>query len=94
MYLGVTGCNWRSLDIWWACLGSSRTFGLRQVLAGQSYRCQVGQAHSRSRIEVVGVREQLGGQGVLCVEVCSGMGWVVPPNHPLVGGISCFPWVE
>ena len=28
------------------------------------------------------------------VEVCSGMGQVVPPNHPLVGGISCFPWVE
>ena len=76
------------------CLGSSRTFGLRQVLAGQSYRHQVSQAHSGSRIEVVGVREQLGGQGVLCIEVCSGMGWVVPPNHPLVGGTPCFPWVE
>ena len=89
--LGVLGCNWRSLDVWWACLGSSRIFGLRQVLAGQSFRHQVGVAHSRSGIEVVGVREQLGGQGVLCVEVCCCMGWVVPPNHPLVGGIPCFP---
>ena len=52
------------------CLGSSRTFGLRQVLAGQSYRHWVGIAHGRSRIEVVGVREQLGGQGILWVEVC------------------------
>ena len=61
------------------CLGSSRTFGLRQVLAGQSYRHWVGIAHSRSRIEVVRVREQIGGQGVLCIEVCSSMGWVVHP---------------
>ena len=76
------------------CLDGSRTLGLRQVLAGQSYRRRVGQAHGGSRIEVVGVREQLGGQGVLCVEVCRGMGQVVPPNCPLVGGIPCFPWVE
>ena len=75
-------------------LGSSRTFGLRQVLAGQSYRCRVGQAHGGSRIEVVRVREQFGGQGILCIEVCSSMGQRVPPNCPLVGGISCFPWVE
>ena len=74
--------------------GSSRTFGLRHVLASQSYRCRVGQAHGGSRIEVVGVREQLGGQGVLCIEVCSGIGCVVPPNCPLVGGIPCFPYVE
>ena len=72
------------------CLGSSRTFGLRHMLAGQFCRCGVGVAHGGSRIEVVGVREQLGGQGVLCVEVCSSMGWMVPPNHPLVGGIPCF----
>ena len=30
---------------------------------------RVGIAHSRSRIEVVVVREQLGGQGILCIEV-------------------------
>ena len=37
------------------------------MLAGQSYGCWVSQAHSGSMIEVVGVREQLGGQGVLCI---------------------------
>ena len=44
------------------CLGSSRTFGHRPKLAGQSCRCWVGIAHSRSQVEVVGLREQLGGQ--------------------------------
>ena len=89
MYLSATGGVWTSL----ACLNSSRSFGLRQVLAGHPCRHQVSQAHGGSRIEVVGVREQLSGQGVLCIEVCC-MGLVVPPNRPLVGGIPCFPWVE
>ena len=70
--------------------GQFQPFGLRQVLAGQSYRRQVGQAHGGSRIEVVGVREQLGGQGVLCVEVCSSMGQVVPPKSPIGGWYSLF----
>ena len=61
---------------------------------GHPCSCQVGLAHDGSQIDVVEVREQLGGQGILCVEVCCCVGWVVPPNHPLVGGISCFPWVE
>ena len=61
---------------------------------GQPCSRQVGLAHGGSRIDVVEVREQLGGQGRLCIEVCSNMGQVVPPNHPLVGGIPCFPWVE
>ena len=55
--LDVTGCTWRSLDVWQVCLGGSRTFGLRQVLAGQPCRCQVGEAHGGSRIDVVVVRE-------------------------------------
>ena len=55
---------------------------------------RVGLAHGGSRIDVVEVREQLGGQGKLCVEVCCCMGQVVPPNRPLVGGIPCFPWME
>ena len=63
-----TGSNWSSLDItghhWmvlevseclWSCLGGSRTFRHRLVLAGQSCRCQVGIAHGGSRIEVVEV---------------------------------------
>ena len=94
MYLGATGCNWRSLDVWWACLGSSRTFGLRQVLAGQSYRCQVGKAHSGSRIEVVGVREQLGGQGRLCIEVCVIYGVGDALQNPTDEGYDLHPWVE
>ena len=68
----------------WACLNGSRSFGLRQVLAGHPCSHWVGLAHGGSQIDVVEVREQLGGQGRLCVEVCSNMGWVVPPNHPLV----------
>ena len=60
------------------------------MLAGHPCRCQVGEAHGRSRIDVEVVREQLGGQGILCVEVCCCMGQVVLPNHPLVGGTSCF----
>ena len=57
MLLDVTGCNWKSLDIWQVCLDSSRTFGLRHVLAGQSCRHRVGVAHGGSRIDVVVVRE-------------------------------------
>ena len=72
----------------------SRSLGLRQVLAGHPCSCRVSLAHDGSRIDVVEVREQLGGQGRLCIEVCCYMGWVVPPNCPLVGGIPCFPWVE
>ena len=74
----------------WACLNSSSSFGLRHVLAGHPCRHRVGEAHSGSRINVEVVREQLGGQGILCIEVCCDMGQVVPPNHPLVGGTSCF----
>ena len=44
------------------------------MLAGRPCRCQVGEAHGRSRIDVVVVREQLGGQGILCVEACCLMG--------------------
>ena len=73
----------------WTCLNGSRSLGLRQVLARPPCSRQVGLAHDGSWIDVFEVREQLGGQGRLCVEVCSDMGWVVPPNRPLVGG---FPW--
>ena len=68
--------TWRCLDIWWACLGSSRIFGHRLMLAGQSCRHQVGIAHGRLWVEVVGVREQLGCQGysVLRYGVCMGCG--------------------
>ena len=59
------------------------------MLAGHPCRRRVGEAHGGSRIDVEVVREQLGGQGILCVEACC-MGQVVPPNHPLVGGTSCF----
>ena len=87
-YLGTAGCNWRSLDIWWACLDSSRTFGLRHMLAGQSCRCQVGIAHGGSRIEVVGVREQLDGQGDSALRYVSFMGWVLPFRIPLMRGMA------
>ena len=60
------------------------------MLAGHPCRCGVGKAHSGSRIDVEVVREQLGGQGTLCIEVCCDMGQVVLPNHPLVGGTPCF----
>ena len=53
----------------WACLNVSRSFGLRQVLACHPCRCRVGVAHGGSRIDVEVVREQLGDQGILCVEV-------------------------
>ena len=74
----------------WACLNGSRSFGLRHVLAGHPCRRWVSEARGGSRIDVEVVREQLGGQGILCIEVCCDMGQVVPPNHPLVGGTSCF----
>ena len=51
---------------------------------------RVGLAHDRSQIDVVKVREQLGGQETLCVEVCWLYGAGVPPNCPLVGGASSF----
>ena len=54
----------------WACLNSSRSPGLRNVLAGHPCSRRVGLAHDGSRIDVVEVREQLGGQETLCVEVC------------------------
>ena len=41
----------------WVCLNVSRSFGHRQVLAGHPCRCQVGEAHGGSKIDVVGVRE-------------------------------------
>ena len=63
---------------------------LRHVLVGHPYKHWVSEAHSGSRIDVEVVREQLGGQGILCVEVCCYKGWVVPPNCPLVGGTSWF----
>ena len=72
------------------CLNGSRSFGLRHILAGHPCRRRVSEAHGRSRIDVVGVRKQLGGQEILCVEACCCMGQGVPPNHPLVGGASCF----
>ena len=78
----------------WTCLNISRSFGLRHVLAGHPCSHWVSLAHGRSQIDVVEVREQLGGQGRLCIEVSCCMGWVVPPNCPLVGGFPCFPWVE
>ena len=93
--LRQSGCTW---GVWmqleesgrpWACLNVSRSFGLRHVLAGHPCRCWVSVAHGGSRIDVVGVREQLGDQGSLCVEVCCCMGHVVPPNRPLVGGTPC-----
>ena len=103
-----SGCNWTSLDetggVWtcpWACLGGSRMFGHRHVLAGQSCRCWVGIAHGGSRIEVVEVREQLGGQGVLCIEVCGILWGVGTPsishlwgggNHSFMGGRENFRW--
>ena len=54
----------------WACLNGSRSPGLRNVLAGHPCSRRVGLAHDGSRIDVVEVREQLGGQEILCVEVC------------------------
>ena len=37
---------------------------------GQPCSRRVGLAHGRSQIDVVEVREQLGGQETLCIEVC------------------------
>ena len=56
------------------------------MLAGQSCRCQASVAHGRSGVEVVGVREQLGGQGYSALRygVCMGCGQLL--NLPLVGG--------
>ena len=73
---------------------SSRTFGHRLVLAGLSYRCQVGVAHGRSRIEVVGVREQLSVQGRLCVEVCVIYGVGDALQNPTDEGYDSHTWVE
>ena len=60
------------------------------MLAGHSCRRWVGVAHSRSWVEVVGVREQLGVQGILCIEVCVFMGWEKPSKIPLVEGVAHF----
>ena len=54
----------------WACLNGSRSPGLRNVLAGHPCSRRVGLAHDGSWIDVVEVREQLGGQETLCIEVC------------------------
>ena len=51
---------------------------------------RVGLAHNRSWIDVAEVREQLGGQETSALRYVSYMGWGVPPNRPLVGGVSCF----
>ena len=59
------------------------------MLAGHPCKRRVGVAHSGSRTDVEVVREQLGDQGSLCVEVYCYMGQVVPPNCPLVGGTPC-----
>ena len=59
------------------------------MLAGQPCKPQVGKAHGGSRIDVEVVREQLGGQEILCIKSCCCMGQVVLPNCPLVGGTSC-----
>ena len=95
-----TGRNWSGLDVtahhWmvlevsgclWVYLSSSRMFGHRLVLAGQCCRCRVSVAHSRSRIEVVEVREQLGGQEVLAMRLVAFYGmWVPPQSHTCGGG--------
>ena len=66
----------------WAFLNVSRSFGLRHVLSGHPCSHQVSLAHGGSWIDAVEVREQLGGQGRLCVEVCCFMGrWYHPIAH-------------
>ena len=50
------------------------------MLAGQFCRCWAGVAHSRSGVEVEGVREQLGGQGYSVLRY--GVVWVVV-NHSI-----------
>ena len=87
MQLDVTGGVWTSGRHVWAVpehlvLGTC-------WLAGQSCRRQVSVAHSRSRIEVVGVREQLGGQGDSALRYVSFMGWVVPFRIPLMRSMIC-----
>ena len=89
--LNVTGHHWMKLDVSghsWACLGSARLFGHRHVLAGQSCKHQVSIAHCRSRIEVVEVREQLGGQGILCIENCGILWGVGTPSISHLRGES------
>ena len=52
-------------------LNGSRSFGLRHMYwLAITCRYRVGEAHGGSRIDVVGVRKQLDGQGILCVEAC------------------------
>ena len=53
----------------------------------KSYRHWVGIAHGGSRIEVVVVREQLGGQGIFCIESFMGQG--IPLSLPLMRGVTC-----
>ena len=90
MELDVPGQIRRCLDIWWACLGISRKFGYRLILAGQSCRCRVSVVHSGSRVEIVEVREQLGSQDILCIEVCGLYGGWVTPQSPTCEGLTIF----
>ena len=56
---------------------------------------QVSLAHDGSRIDVVEVREQLGGQGILCVELCWLYGVGGTTQLPIGGWcVPVFPWVE
>ena len=78
----------------WACLNGSRSLGLRHVLAGHPCSRRVGLAHDGSWIDVVEVREQLGGQETLCVEVCMLYGAGGTTQSPIGGWCVLFPWVE
>ena len=61
------------------------------MLAGQSCGHWASIAHGRSGVEVVGVREQLGGQGYSVLRYGVVWGVVKPLNLPLVGD-DHFPW--
>ena len=87
---GMLGPIWRSLDVLghvWTVPGHLvwGTCWLATPVGTRSAKLTAG-----SRIDVEVAREQLGGQGILCFEVCCGVVQVVPPNCPLVGGTSCF----
>ena len=38
----------------------------------------------------MGVKEQLGGQEMLCIQVCAFMGWEVPFSIALMESMACF----
>ena len=64
------------------CLNSSRSLGLRHVLAGHPCSHRDSLAHSRSQIDVVEVREQVGGQGDSALRyVVVWGGWYCPIVH-------------